>query len=220
MGISDNPSDSPNKDEFAQLMLDALRKAGESGKITYDQEKFRLQGKGDSGSIIFLGNAHQEYCSAAGELRDKILKRWVRNWFAHRREMPEDFEDVKPDLFPIVRGRAYFELTPRRIEMEGHEIAHSPYQVLGEHFGVGLVYDLPDSMRTLRQRDLDGWGVSFDEAMEVARQNLTELKHGFIGPESGEGVYLSASGDSYDASRLILNDLIRQFRVCASQNHA
>ena len=68
-------------------------------------------------------------------------------------------------------------------------------------------------MRSIPQEDLDGWGVSFYEALEAARQNLTELKHGFIGPESGEGVYLSASKDSYDASRLILTEIIRQFRL-------
>ncbi len=34
------------------------------------------------------------------EQREKVLKAWVRNWFAHLRETPGDFEDVKPDLLP------------------------------------------------------------------------------------------------------------------------
>ena len=49
--------------------------------------------------------------------------------------------------------------------------------------------------------------------MEVARQNLTELEHGSRFPESGEGVYFLASKDSYDSSRLILTEIIHQFRV-------
>ena len=44
-------------------------------------------------------------------------------------------------------------------------------------------------------------------------ENLSSLPAKFIGPQSGEGVYLSATGDSYDASRLLLTDIIRQFKV-------
>jgi len=30
--------------------------------------------------------------------------------FATAKEMPKDFEDAKPDLLPVVRSRAYFEI--------------------------------------------------------------------------------------------------------------
>ena len=55
--------------------------------------------------------------------------------------------------------------------------------------------------------------MTFYEAMEVARENLSALPAKFVGPQSGEGAYLSATGDSYDASRLLLTDIIRQFKV-------
>jgi uncharacterized protein YtpQ (UPF0354 family) len=213
MDIFDKPPDPPTKDQFAQLMMDAIHKAGETGEIAYEQEEFRLRGEGKKGSIIFLSNAHQEYCSAPAEQREKILKRCVRNWFVHLRQMPEEFEDARPDLFPVVRARSYFDLTRLRMEVEGHQAPPWPHEVLGEHLAVGLVYDFPDSMWSIPQGALDGWGVSFYEALEVARQNLTEFKHAFVGPESGEGVYLSASKDSYDSSRLILTEIVRQFRV-------
>lgn len=72
---------------------------------------------------------------------------------------------------------------------------------------------MPDSMRTIGQNDLDRWGVTLYEALEVARQNLSKIPCKFIGPDQGEGVYLSATNDNYDASRLLLVDLIRQFNV-------
>jgi hypothetical protein len=68
-------------------------------------------------------------------------------------------------------------------------------------------------MRSISQDDLDGWGVSFYEAFEAARHNLIQVQHAFIGPKEGEGVYLAATRDGYDSSRLILLDVIRQFRV-------
>ena len=84
---------------------------------------------------------------------------------------------------------------------------------MGEHFGVGLVYDLPESMRSISQASLDAWGVTFYEALEAAMENLLSLPAKFIGPGDGEGAYLSATGDNYDASRLLIKDAIRRFRV-------
>ena len=44
-------------------------------------------------------------------------------------------------------------------------------------------------------------------------ENLLSLEAKFIGPGDGEGVYLSATGDNYDASRLLIKDAIRRFQV-------
>ena len=213
MGRSSKHSGEPSKYKFAKLIMDAIHKAGETRKITYEQDAFLLRGEGKSGSIISLSNLYQEYCSAPGYGREEIIKGCMHNWFAHLLKMPEKFEGLKPDLLPALRDRSYFELTPLHLEVEGCKAAALPYEVLNEHFGVGLVYNLPDSLRFLPQEYLDELGVSFDEAMEVARQNLTKLKYGFIGLKSGEGVYLSASKDSYNPSRLILTDIIRRLRV-------
>ncbi|HLA83549.1 MAG TPA: hypothetical protein VJL29_02040, partial [Thermoguttaceae bacterium] len=69
------------------------------------------------------------------------------------------------------------------------------------------------AMQAVTQEQLDRWGVSFYEAMETARANLAEMQHAFIGPEEGEGVYLSATGDNYDASRLLLLDTVGRMRL-------
>jgi hypothetical protein len=160
-----------------------------------------------------LGNAYKEYCAAEGEHRERVLRHWVRNWFSVLRDMPEDFEDVKPDLLPIVRSRAHFELNQLRSMVESGTLLSWPYVPLGEHFGVALVYDLPDAMRSIPQANLDAWGLTLYEVLEVARENLATLPAKFIGPQSGEGVYLSATGDNYDASRILAPELIGQFQL-------
>ena len=68
-------------------------------------------------------------------------------------------------------------------------------------------------MRQIGNDDLKRWRVTFYEALEAARENLTKLPSRFIGPKEGEGVYLSATNDNYDASRLLLLDMIRGFQV-------
>ena len=206
-------TDPPTKDEFAKLLIDRIHQAGETGNIIYEPEEDRIRGEGEKGVIVFLPNAYQEYCGASEAAREQILKHWVRNWFSCHRGMPEEFEDIKPDLLPVVRSRLHYELVALAAELEGGTGQSGPYQALAEHFGIGLVYDMPDSMRSISQANLDTWGVTFYEALEVARENLMKLPSKFMGPPSGEGVYLSATRDSYDSARLLLPDIIRQFRV-------
>jgi hypothetical protein len=83
---------------------------------------------------------------------------------------------------------------------------------LAEHLAIGLVYDLPDSMRTIIAEDLESWGVTFYEALEAACANLRQKEDPvFFSPH--DGVYLSATGDNYDASRLVLTDMVQHFEI-------
>jgi hypothetical protein len=202
-----------NKDDFAQLMIGRIQQAGEKGRITYQPEAFRLRGEGEQSAALMLGNAYREYCVAGEAERERIIRRWVRNWFSLLRDMPEDFDDAKPDLLPIVRSRSHFELSQLRSMVENGAPINWPYVPLGEHFGVALVYDLPDAMRSIPQANLDAWGVTLYEAIEIARENLAALPAKFIGPQSGDGIYVSATGDNYDASRILSAELIKQFQV-------
>ena len=203
----------PSKDDFAQLMIARIQQAGEKGRVAYHAEEFRLRGEGERSTALMLGNAYKEYCAADEEHRERVVRLWVRNWFSLLRDMPDDFEDVKPDLLPIVRSRSHFELNQLRSVVESGTPISWPYVPLGEHFGVALVYDLPEAMRSIPQANLDAWGLTLYEAMEIACENLATLPAKFIGPPSGDGVYLSATGDNYDASRILLRELIAQFQV-------
>ena len=66
-------------------------------------------------------------------------------------------------------------------------------------------------MRSISGDDLKGWDVSWYEAMEAAKSALSEME--FAVARIGDHLYASASGDNYDASRLILTDLIQQMDV-------
>jgi uncharacterized protein YtpQ (UPF0354 family) len=199
----------PDQDKFAQLVMDGIRKAGVTADIVYDRERFSLSQGDKDGPTLFLANAHDEYCFTPESQRPQVLQKYVRSWFVGTLNLPEAFDDLHPDLLPIVRTRSYFDLT----QLNTGKSAVLPHHVLGEHLAVGLAYDLPQAMRSISQDDLDGWGVTFYEALEAARHNMAQLQHAFIGPKEGEGVYLSTAGDGYDSSRLILLDLVRQLRV-------
>lgn len=201
---------SPSKDKFAQQVMDGIRRAGETAKLVYDEKQFTVRGEGPR--IVNLGNAYAEYCAAAREQRPDVLQRWVRGWFAFAKEMPEEYEDARHNLLPTLRSRSYFDVTRLRMDLDGGK-GTWPYQTIGEHFAAGLVYDMHVGMRSICQEDLDNWGVTFYEAMEVALENLQQRPTSFIGPQEGEGVYLSVNGDNHDCARLLLLDVIRKLRV-------
>lgn len=155
MGLFDRFFGPPSKDKFAKMVLAGIRRSGETRKVTYDRDQYRLVVEGKEGEMAYLGNAYQEYCAVPKDLRPEILRKYVRTWFSRAKEPPACYEDVRPDLLPALRSRSYFELTRLRMKLEGHEMADCPHQILGEHFALGLVYDLPESMRSISQEDLE-----------------------------------------------------------------
>jgi hypothetical protein len=74
-----------------------------------------------------------------------------------------------------------------------------------------LVYDLPESMVSVSTETLRDWGVTYYEALEIARENLEQTP--FMYAEIGHGCYAFASGDSYDACRLLLPSRMEQLHV-------
>jgi len=119
--------------------------------------------------------------------------------------MPEEFDDTKPDLLPIVRNRWMYENLAQQIAG-----GSGMFRVLGEHYVVLLAYDLPTIILPITVADLDNWGVTFSEALEVSLENLRDRELRGFG-QLGDGAYSFeyASKDAYHSSRLLLPELIR-----------
>jgi len=149
----------PSKDKFARRMMAAIRKAGENAPLHYDPKQFRLYREGDGKNEMNLVNAYNEYCAAPKDKKEIVFRNFVRTWFCYRREIPTEFEDVKHDLLPGVRNRLFFELTVMEWRAKAEEGAKFdwPFRVLADCLGVGLVYDLPESMVQVQQHALEEW---------------------------------------------------------------
>jgi uncharacterized protein YtpQ (UPF0354 family) len=210
MAGSDTNND---QNAFAQFVIDRLREVGVTNAIDYDAEQFQLEIEGKKGSVLFLNNAYREYCSLPVEHRAQAVQRFVRGWLQANKPAPEEYEDIKPDILPAVRSRSFFEAARLRMLLSGAEDTYLPYQSLGDDLGLGLVYDMPDSMKPVSNRELESWGVTFYEVLEAARDNLRHVQPQIIGPKEGPGTYVFTTNDGYDSSRLVLLDLVRQFEV-------
>ena len=212
MARSHKSAGPPSRDDFARLMLDALKQAGETDDVRYDAEQFQLRAEGAASRLLNLANVYREYSQAPAAQRPEVLRRYVRSWFAYRKELPATLEDACPDLLPCVRSRSYYELGRLQLEARGMGPADWPYQPLAGDLGVGLVYDLPESIVQLQQHQLTEWRTTFDAALAAARQNLAEVsRQEFESP--APGVWRSPWRDNHDAARLVLTDRLAQYEV-------
>jgi len=214
MVSSNQPQPLLSKDDFGQTVADRIRQAGEPGSVTYVSEDFRIdvEDQGEMVGQFNLHNVYQEYCARRAEERETMLSKIVQVALARHKKLPEDWDDAKPDIMPAVRSRATFEmLWLEHRAPGGQDRPDLPACEVGDHLLAVLVYDLPAATQTLTGQQLDDWGVSFYEAMEVAKENLAAIEISIA--KTGDGFYAVLTGDSYDSSRLLLLELVHQLEV-------
>jgi hypothetical protein len=212
MNLFDNLFGRPSRDKFARQVMAALRAAGDQRAVTYDAANFRLQFEGDAGAgTANLTNFYAEHCNTPRSGRRKHLKHIIRGLLTYLKEVPKEFDEARHDLRPIVRSRSYLELIRLQAQLDSPEPPSIPHHDIGAHLVGALVFDLPESMQTVNQQNLDEWGVTYYEALEAAQQNLAETQFAFA--KLGDSLYASLTGDNYDASRLLLPNLIERLEV-------
>lgn len=198
-----------------------FREAGDTRPFEFQADQFRLVVSGEtdesgkekapSAEVLNLHNFYAEHCRLPRVHRKEHLRQVVRGVLQGQIEMPDEFAHAAPDLRPRIWPRSMFAKLELQQRLDGGNAVDVPRYLIGNHLALGLVYDLPHSMRSISGEDLKGWDVSWYEAMEAAKQSLSEVEFAVAG--IGDHLYASASGDNYDASRLILIDFIRQMEV-------
>jgi hypothetical protein len=70
-----------------------------------------------------------------------------------------------------------------------------------------VVYDLPQSTMSVGPEQLGKWGITFYEALEIAKQNLAQ-KGGQYAKLGGLAIFME--GDAYDAARMLVPEIIER----------
>ena len=195
--------------EFAIMVAGLIHRAGEPIRPKYHAETFSLIGRGKQ--ELHLRNAYEEYRRAPRRGREELLRIWVRSWFRGASDVPELYEDARSDLLPVIWRRGCYECELLEQQQNGKKRAF-PCQLLGEHFSVSLAYDWPECKLHVIEKQLADWGVGFDQAIEVARENLRGMSREGL-EEAAPGFWISPWHDDYDDARILLPDLIEQCEV-------
>ena len=81
-------------------------------------------------------------------------------------DMPDDFDTARSHLRPKIYARSALEKSRLQLQIDGNDPdkCDIPEYEIGSHLTASLVYDLPDSMRSIGKDSLDEWGVTYYEA--------------------------------------------------------
>ncbi|MFS2109054.1 hypothetical protein ACCC88_05160 [Sphingomonas sp. Sphisp140] len=197
------------EDRFAELLLRALKKAAPSFVAGYDPVAFEIgRGQGDHPHKTFLHNSFIEYQRLPAEDRGGHIANMVG--FILDREKPQPRGDAALDmLLPVLRARADMLVATAGISGDfPHQNSARPFC---DTMLLMLALDSPNSISLVTDELLAELGVSFDDALGLAVAHLDEREHKF-GPLA-EGTFVSLCQDYYDASRILLPDLIAQLPV-------
>lgn len=210
MGIFDFFRSTPSPEKFARLVLRAFADAGYGEPLHYDADDFRLLSADGKSQVHNLHNVYREYQAAPRGGRQAVLATYVRAF--QLSGLPATFAEARGALLPLVRGRATLEFlrlkaaeTPDRPRPE----ASAP---LSADSVIMLAYDSELSIQTLTGDTLRDWGVSFDEALAVAIDNLRDATVSHFG-QIAPGVYMGAWDDAYETSRILFPDIFYQLEV-------
>ncbi|MEW4455100.1 DUF1444 family protein [Bremerella sp. JC817] len=201
------------RDQFAQRLLQRVKEAGEQREIRYEPDayQFCFYDQGELAGVANLGNIFSEYSRLPADRRDDYIGQITRAILSHHKSIPDAFEDAEPDILPMVRSRAYLEITSLEYRLAGKENLGVSYVPIGSHLLAMPIFDLPEAMRSIDVDRMQQWNRSLYELMEVALDNLGGM--GATVTKLDDRVFLFRNQDHYDASRMLLHDRIRQLEV-------
>lgn len=201
----------PTQDQFARLFIDAVRQRGYTGTLDYKADEFRLLH--GEGSYFNLHNAYNAYCEARSGQRQGALQGYVSTLLTSDQTRPASLAEARPLLRPVIRARAMIEaIRMHHLRTDGNDTDFRPaLRPFGDDCVVLLALDHPESIATLTNGPDADWGLSFEQSLAIAIDNLRDSADHFV--EVAPGVHGGAWEDGYDISRALLPDMLERVAV-------
>jgi hypothetical protein len=194
------------------MVINLLRLSGDEATAEYLPAEQRIVRRieGEAVGFINLASMYQTYLAKGRAERAEYLNTIMAQSLTGPRDLPEDYEAARANLRVKIWARAGLASDELQMELDGMDGRPDLRAVpIGEHLLAAIAYDFPDRVQTVPGADLDRWGVTIYEALETGKQNLADTMVGYA--KIGEHVAAFMSGDSYDASRILLINQIRDF---------
>jgi hypothetical protein len=172
-----------------------------------------MQIKSNNG-LLNLHNYHHEFLRIPRRKRLAYIQTIA---LAPIASMPETWEQAKPLLLPVIRSAGYVTHAPLQAAASlGKDDLASKDRGLGRRpLAPGVfetvVVDTPVTMMTVANSQLADWGVTIDEALDVAHANLRKQSQDPF-RQLAPGLWVAPWNDNYAAARATLPELLQ--RVC------
>lgn len=190
--------------DFQNLLTKRLRDDGWSVEEVGPLE-IRIAPRGEQSAGVFnLSNMYQQYLN--GALINHIVEALVRSLQEVEAATRTDAALETSRLMPLLKPRALLDEIARS---ELDEIAWGPF--VSDDVIVALVLDYPQSVRYVRASEAEGLNQPFDDLLEIALGNLYTRTGGDIyeiGDDKTGKIFILATQDGYDATRILLKPLL------------
>lgn len=197
----------PSLKKFAQALMAHAQHNSFAHPMHFDADRARILTGANGDQIVNLANLYKQYRDAARADRPRVLEMCMA--ILRDTSLPQTFEEVRAKLLPAVRARSYAESVRLSARLAGTALPGTSAAALGDDVVTVIAVDDADSMSIVTAAQLDAWGVSFDEALDAALDNLRAIPGGGFarGPD---GVMVGDWSDAYDSSRLLLPDVVHR----------
>lgn len=203
-----------SQEKFASVVLKHISKVEIFTELSYDAEHFCIRFKDSRGEVMTfnLHNVFKDYQRADNKSRPGVLEKYIQA-FASPPDMSSG-EVALHNLMPVVRDRAVFEYALLKGRLDGVNKASNviPSLPFIGHLVIALVVDSEHSTMTVNSGKLAEWGVDFPGALQIAIANLRDRTEAKFNPV-GRGVFISSWSDVFDASRLLLTDMLHRLAI-------
>ncbi len=187
-------------------------------QVDYNAEKFQIN---INDGCIYLGNAFDEFKACkSDEAKQEVLQRFLSGMLSATRVFA--FEEVRELLLPVVRDRMLAEnqeiaaSAATTVEELKQIHANLAGEIVGEHYVSMLAVDSEDSISFVHPSVANEWNTPIEDLMKIAVENLSKISSkAFV--EVSDGVFVSGWQDTYDTSRILLTDKIRE--ECKVKGH-
>lgn len=202
----------PTKDEFAALVVSRMRDCGEKGKIDYEAGSEWIFVHAADGNVrrLNVNNGYRHYCAPDSD-KNAVIQGFAEMGVVEPR-LPEKFVQAAPYLLPSVKHLSYYQFeVPELFNYDGTGMV--PHISLNDCFGMHVVFDLPYTKFAITNRHLEKWGTTFQSALKLACDNLSERVEGESFLRRAPGLWESAWKDTYDIARIMFLDTIEELPV-------
>ena len=204
--------------EFRDIVRLAVRRSEPSAKVENNETGLNLTLEGKPTQACNLRNLYLEYTRTPKD-KEGIVKRWIDALLV---DVPEHgWLDAQITLRPTLKNADYVNMASRQMQKNPtpDDLPHEPF--VGELSAI-VMRDLPGTAVAVTKLQLEEWGVTFEEAMRAAINNMNmmsfpnvtnSLTAGGGKRENQEEVGLVMEGDHLTATWL----LIERFRDYMTQ---
>jgi hypothetical protein len=161
-------------DTFARDLIKAAARAGQRG-WRYVPELKELRAPNDRGRVL-LHNLFLEYSSAAPDSRQALMNKYVGLMVSSEQGPPRSWTEACNAIYPMIRGR--WDMMPLEIAHRGKDGARLPPRIelpWCESLILRIAYDSPSAALPIGHDEIQSWGVSVEQALEQAMDNLRAL---------------------------------------------